>query len=116
LLESKEIDPPIAKFEGKGENKVEKVTYKDCKVSINQDQYFEGITEEVWQYQIGGYQVCDKWLKDRKGRMLSLDDIKHYCKVVTAIKCTIEIQKEIDNLYPEIEKEIIELKNLRNKQ
>jgi hypothetical protein len=62
----------------------------------------------VWQYQIGGYQVCDKWLKDRKGRMLSLEDIKHYCKVVTAIKHTIKIQKEIDNLYPEIEKEIIE--------
>jgi hypothetical protein len=92
------------------------VTFKEAKVSINKDQYFEGITEEVWKYQIGGYQVCDKWLKDRKGRMLSLDDIKHYCKVVTAIKCTIEIQKEIDNLYPEIEKEIIELKNLRNKQ
>ena len=116
LLKSKEIDPPIAKFEGKGENKVEKVTYKEGKVSINKDQYFEGIPEEVWQYQIGGYQVCDKWLKDRKGRMLSLDDIKHYCKVVTAIKNTIEVQKEIDNLYPEIEKEIIEFKNLKNKE
>jgi hypothetical protein len=61
-------------------------------------------------------QVCNKWLKDRKGRMLSLEDIRHYCKVVTAIKNTIEIQKEIDNLYPEIEKEIIEFKNLGNKK
>jgi len=112
LIKSKDLDPPIAKYEGKGENKVEKVTYKDNRASINKDQYFEGITGEVWQYQIGGYQVCDKWLKDRKGRILSLDDIKHYCKVVTAIKHTIEIQKEIDNLYPEIEKEIIEFKNL----
>jgi len=92
------------------------ITYKDCKVSINQDQYFEGITEEVWQYQIGGYQVCDKWLKDRKGQRLSLDDIKHYCKVVTAMGKTIEIQKAIDNLYPEIEKEIIEIKNLNDKK
>ena len=116
LLKSKEIDPPIAKFEGKGENKVEKVTYKGSKVSINKDQYFGGITEEVWQYQIGGYQVCDKWLKDRKGKRLSLDDIKHYCKVVTAIKNTIEIQKEIDNLYPEIEKETIEFKNLKTER
>ena len=116
LLKSKEIDPPIVKFEGKGENKVEKVTYKDSRVSINKDQYFEGIPEEVWKYQIGGYQVCDKWLKDRKGRILSLDDIKHYCKVVTAIKHTIEIQKEIDDLYPEIEKEIIEFKNCDNKK
>jgi len=112
LLKSKEIDPPIAKFEGKGENRVEKVIYKDGRLSINKDQYFEGVPEEIWQYQIGGYQVCDKWLKDRKGRMLSLEDIKHYCKVVTAIKHTIEIQKEIDSLYPEIEKEIIEFKNL----
>jgi len=116
LLKSKEIDPPIAKFEGKGENKVEKVTYKDSRISINKDQYFETITEDVWQYQIGGYQVCDKWLKDRKGRMLSLEDIKHYCKVATAIKNTIEVQNEIDNLYPEIEKEITEFKGLKTKQ
>jgi predicted helicase len=111
LLKSKEVDSPIAKFKGKGENKVEKVTYKEDKVLINPDQYFDGVTEEIWNYQIGGYQVCDKWLKDRKGRILSLDDIRHYCKVVTAIKKTIEIQKKIDNLYPEIEKETIEFKN-----
>jgi predicted helicase len=116
LVKSKEIDPPIVKFEGKGENKVEKVTHKEGKVLLNKDQYFEGITEEVWQYQIGGYQVCDKWLKDRKGQRLSLEEIKHYCKVVTAMGKTIEIQKEIDNLYPEIEKESIEFKNLKNKQ
>jgi hypothetical protein len=105
LLKSKEIDPPTAKFEGKAENKVEKVSYQENKVVINKDQYFEGITEEVWEYEIGGYQVCEKWLKDRKreGRTLSLDDIRHYCKVVTAIRKTIEIQKEIDKIYPEIE-------------
>ena len=57
---------------------------------------------------IVGYQVCNKWLKDRKGRALSLDEIKHYCKVVTAIKKTIEIQKNIDGIYPEVEKELIE--------
>jgi predicted helicase len=113
LLKSKEIDQPIAKFQGKGDNKVEKVKYEQGKGYINNDQYFEGITEEIWIYQIGGYQVCSKWLKDRKGRILSLDEIRHYCKVVTALSKTIEIQKEIDNLYPEIEKEIIEFKNLK---
>jgi predicted helicase len=111
LLKSKEIDQPIAKSQGKGDNKVEKVKYEQGKGYINNDQYFEGITEEIWIYQIGGYQVCSKWLKDRKGRILSLDEIRHYCKVVTALSKTIEIQKEIDNLYPEIEKEIIEFKN-----
>ena len=68
----------------------------------------------VWdgKQHIGGYQVCDKWLKDRKGRTLSLDDIRHYCKkVVTAIEETIKIQKEIDRLYPEIEKGTIEFRN-----
>jgi len=81
---------------------------KEKKVSINKDRYFEGVDNEVWEYQIGGYQVCDKWLKDRKGRRLTLEDIKHYCKVVTALKQTIEIQKKIDMLYPKTEKKLME--------
>jgi hypothetical protein len=108
LLESKEIDPPIAKFKGKGENRVEKVIYKEGKVSVNKDQYFDGVSEGIWKYQIGGYQVCDKWLKDRKGRVLSLDDIRHYCKVVTSIGKTIEFQKAIDEIFSEVEKETID--------
>jgi predicted helicase len=108
LLKSNELDRPIAKFQGKADNKVERVKYGQGKVHINNDQHFEGISPEVWQYQIGGYQVCDKWLKDRKGRILSLDDIKHYCKVATALKKTIEVQEEIDIVYTDIEKEIIE--------
>ena len=115
LLKSKELDPPAAKFQRKGENKVESVLYKEGNVLINEDQYFEGIAQEIWQYRIGGYQVCDKWLKDRKGRILSLEDITHYCTVVTAIEKTIKVQKEIDNLYPEIEKEIIVFDNLKKK-
>jgi len=110
LLKSKEIDPPIVKFKGKGENRVEKAIYKEGKVSVNKDQYFDGVSEEIWKYQIGGYQLCDKWLKDRKGRVLSLDDIKHYCKVVTAIGKTIEVQKAIDEIFSEVEKEAIDFK------
>jgi hypothetical protein len=112
LLKSTELDPPIAKFQGKGDNKVKKLKYeeKERRVYFNESQYFEGIEKEVWEYQIGGYQVCDKWLKDRKGRCLSLDDIKHYCKIVTALQKTLEIQKEIGKIYPELEKEIIEFK------
>ena len=49
--------------------------------------------------------MADKWLKDRKGRPLSLDDIKHYCKVITALKKTIEVQQDIDDLYPDVERE-----------
>jgi predicted helicase len=113
LLKSAEIDQPIAKFQGKGDERVEKLRYdeKEKRAYINESQYFEGITEEVWQYQIGGYQICNKWLKDRKKRRLSLDDIKHYCKIVTSIQKTIEVQKAIDGIYPEVEKETVEIEN-----
>ena len=107
LLKSPELDPPIARFQGKGDNRVEKLRYEDARLFINKDQFFEDIELEVFEYQIGGYQVCEKWLKDRKNRKLSLDDIKHYCNIVTAIKKTLEIQKSIDVFYLKIEDETI---------
>ncbi|MEX1000178.1 MAG: type ISP restriction/modification enzyme [Thermodesulfobacteriota bacterium] len=108
LLKSNELDNPIAKFQGNGDEKVDKPVYKDGRVYISKTQYFDGVEEDVWEYQIGGYQVCNKWLKDRKGRRLLTDDIIHYCKVVTALKKTIAIQEEIDNIYDEVEKDLIE--------
>lgn len=111
LLKSTELDPPLCKFQGKEDNRIEKIEYgeKEKRVYFNEKQYFEEIPQEIWQYQIGGYQVCGKWLKDRKGRCLSLEDIKHYCRMVTALQKTIEIQKEIDNIYEKVEKNIIEI-------
>jgi hypothetical protein len=53
---------------------------------------------------ISGYQILDKWLKDRKERRLSLDEIKNYCRTATAIIKTVEIQKELDDVYLEAEK------------
>ena len=105
LLKSQELDSPIARFQVEGSNRVEKPKYDDKagRVYINKEQYFEGISGEVWSYQIGGYQVCDKWLKDRKERILSLDEIQTYCRIVTAIQKTIEIQKKINKVYDEIE-------------
>ena len=67
--------------------------------------FFEGVTSEVWNYYIGGYQVLHKYLKDRKNRMM--DDAPRYCRIVTALYKTIEIQKQIDNIYPEIEKNLV---------
>ncbi|MCX6003503.1 MAG: helicase, partial [Chloroflexi bacterium] len=67
---------------------------------INKEQYFEGIPPEVWNLHIGGYQVCQKWLKDRKGRTLTYDDISHYQKIVVAITETIRLMSEIDALIP----------------
>jgi type I restriction-modification system DNA methylase subunit len=108
LLRLEELQPPIIKFQGKGNKKVEKVRYEKERVYVNKDQYFERVKKEIWEYQIGGYQVCAKWLKDRKGRPLSLDDIKHYCNIVTALKKTMEVQKAIDKIYPEVEKSVVE--------
>jgi hypothetical protein len=112
LLKTQELNYPAVKYQGKGNDKVEKLIYegKEGRVYINETQYFEGIAEEVWQYQIGGYQVLSKWLKDRKGRVLNLDDTKHYCKVAMSLKMTIEVQKTINEFYPEIEKETVEFK------
>ncbi len=103
------VNPPIAKFQGRGDSKVERLGHdeEEKHIYISQAQYFEGITKEVRQYQIGDYQVLNKWLKDRKGERLSLEDIKHYCKVVTSLQKTIEIQQEIDNIYSEIERKLI---------
>ncbi len=108
LLKSPDLGQPIARFQGKGNNCVEKPKYneKEQGVYINAAQYFEGIEKVVWEYQIGGYQVLDKWLKDRKKRILSLEDLQHYCRIATALKKTIEIQKTIDEIYPRIEETI----------
>jgi hypothetical protein len=59
---------------------------------------FEGVPEDVWNFHIGGYQVCAKWLKDRKGRTLSKDDIAHYQKIVVALSETIRLMAEIDTV------------------
>ena len=54
------------------------------------------ITKEVWVYQIGGYQVAEKYLKDRKGRVLSLEEIEHYMRIAKAIERTIEVQGKVN--------------------
>lgn len=59
---------------------------------------FRGVTEQVWNFHIGGYQVCKKWLKDRRGRTLSGEDIAHYQKIVVALSESIRIMAEIDEV------------------
>jgi predicted helicase len=103
LLKSSKLSKTISTFPNKVNKKIEKVKYEDEKVWINKDQYFSNVKPEVWEYQIGGYQVCEKWLKDRKDRTLNLDDIETYCQIVTALSKTIELQKEIDKNYEGVE-------------
>ena len=109
LLQSPALDPPIAKYQGSGTiDRIDKITYKEDeqRIYINKDKYFEGVAPDVWEYHIGGYQVLKKYLKDRKGR--NMDDAPRYCRIVTALSKTIEIQKVIDAIYPEVEKDLIE--------
>ncbi|MBU1164627.1 N-6 DNA methylase [Patescibacteria group bacterium] len=74
---------------------------KEKRVYINKAKYFEGIEKEVWEFMIGGYQVCEKWLKDRKKAERSIkDELKHYMKIIVSIRETIRIMKEIDKLIP----------------
>jgi hypothetical protein len=70
--------------------------YDDGNVYINAEAHFAGIPAEVWEFHIGGYQVCEKWLKDRRERELSAEDILHYGKVASALGETIRIMGEVD--------------------
>lgn len=104
LMKSKKLNKVITKFPVSGDNAVTEVTYKaaEQQVYINKIQYFAGIVPEVWAFKIGGYQVLDKWLKDRKKakRSLSFDDVLHYQRVVVALKETMQVMDEIDQLIP----------------
>ena len=112
LLTSSELEPPTCRFVGQGEMTVAKTKsegfcYESSseRMYVNKTKYFGPIPKDVYEFRIGGYQVCDKWLKDRKGRRL--DDYQAYCKMVTAIGKTIEIQKELDTLFPDVEKDLV---------
>jgi len=100
LLKSPTVDEFITSYPVAGNNRVDKVSYAKRRVSINATQYFGGVPEAVWEFRVGGYQVCDKWLKDRKGRSLSMDDITHYQRIVVALKETVRLMKEIDAAMP----------------
>ncbi len=82
---------------------------REERVYVNPTRYFEPVPLELWEYQIGGYQVLAKWLKDRRERRLTLEEIKTYCRVVTAIQRTIVLQEEIDALYEEAEKRVVQM-------
>ena len=100
LLESSKLDQPITEFIGDRNPEVEKVSWSKNTVWVDKAQTtgFKGVREDVWNFHIGGYQVCEKWLKDRKGRKLSKDDIAHYHKIVVALAETIRLMKEIDKV------------------
>jgi predicted helicase len=100
LLESPKLTQPITEFIGGRNPEVEKISWTHDTVWVNKAQTngFSGVPEPVWNFHIGGYQVCEKWLKDRKGRTLSDEDIAHYQKIVVALSETIRLMAEIDRV------------------
>jgi predicted helicase len=102
LLVSPKLNKSMTVYAGKGDSTIlKKPIWKDNAIWINTEQRFEGVPENVWKFHIGGYQVCEKWLKDRKGRTLSDEDIKHYQRIVLALNETIRIMAEIDRVIDE---------------
>lgn len=85
-----------AQFNTPGSNVVDKPEYKGGSVWINKEQCFEDVPETAWKFYIGGYQPAQKWLKDRKSRELTFDDIAHYRKIITVLLETERLMKEID--------------------
>ncbi len=100
LLESPTLAKPMTEFIGDRNPEVDKISWSRDTVWVDKRQTtgFRGVPEPVWKFHIGGYQVCEKWLKDRKGRTLSDDDIAHYQKIVVALSETIRLMTEIDRV------------------
>jgi predicted helicase len=98
LLESPIIDKFVTTYPITGSNEVGQIKYVDGKVWINSAQYFDKVSLLAWAFHIGGYQPAQKWLKDRKGRTLSFEDIQHYQKIIIALTETDRLMKEIDKI------------------
>jgi len=96
LMESPVLDKPITTYPVDGDHEVIKPRYEGGKVWINVTQYFGNVPETAWNFYIGGYQPAQKWLKDRRGRKLTIDDIRHYQRIIIALTETDKIMKEID--------------------
>jgi len=109
LLESPKVEQCITQYPADGDNQVtRKIGKSDWEIIdqekqlgriwINDQQYFDNIPLIAWEFYIGGYQPAQKWLKDRKGRQLSFEDILHYQKIIVALSETDRIMKEIDKI------------------
>jgi predicted helicase len=98
LLESDKINQLITKYPEVGNNEVNTIKFSDNKVYINNTQYFDSVPKLAWDYYIGGYQPAQKWLKDRKGRNLTFEDILHYQKIISVLVKTHDLVNKINSV------------------
>ncbi len=108
LLEHPVVDDKLVSFHGKGDNTVTRKLTKRSpgwvaddddatvgKVYISDEQYFAGVPSAAYECYIGGYQPAQKWLKDRRDRKLSYDDVRHYLRIVKALVETMRLMEEL---------------------
>lgn len=98
LLESNKLNTLTIGYPISGDNIVSKLKYENEKVHINDTQYFDKVPEAAWNFYIGGYQPAQKWLKDRKNKELTYDDIIHYQKIINALYLTDKLMLQIDEI------------------
>ena len=98
LLENSTADNHRIQYPIIGDNVVQKPSFKNGKIYINDNQYFDNVPETSWDFYIGGYQPAQKWLKDRKDQKLGFEDILHYQKIIVALSKTDRFMKEIDKI------------------
>ena len=91
-----EIPPQTTSFDIEGDNIVTEVRFETEKVYINKTQYFANVPELAWNFYIGGYQPAQKWLKDRKNRTLTYDDISHYRKIIAILIETHKLMQKLN--------------------
>ena len=90
--------PPRHRFEGEGDGVVRRVRYMDEQVWINPTQSFTDVSMEVWEYEIGAYRVCEKWLRDRRGEVLRYEEVRQYHAILVAVAETLGVMGEIDGV------------------
>ena len=90
--------PAVHRFEGEGDGIVAQVRYSDGQIWINPSQYFTDVPLAVWEYEIGAYQVCVKWLKDRRGEVLSHAEVRQYRAILVAVAETLRVMEAIDGV------------------
>ncbi|GGY95197.1 hypothetical protein GCM10011614_07370 [Novosphingobium colocasiae] len=96
LMEDAAIGATPYPFHGDGDSVLDKPRHENGQVWINADQYFDGVPAIAWDFHIGGYQPAQKWLKDRKGRALTYDDIRHYQRIIKILAETDRIMRTIE--------------------
>ena len=100
LMESEKLNRLITKYPKSGDNIVRQVKREKDEVRINDTQHFARVPEVAWRFHIGGFQPAQKYLKDRRDRKLTPDEIRHYQKIIVALVETAKIMQKIDARLP----------------